>query len=261
MYYLPHMTSRQAKAAFTDTDLAIIPTGSVESHGPHLGTGADYLVAEEIAKRVAARTKGILVPVLPYGYSSNHVFFHGTVSLRPETFRAALDDICASLHSYGTRRFLFVNGHSGNVALLQQVCDRLRSMESIGCIANWWALVGHLSDQFTPTGHGDYMEASAMLAIHPEAVRMSDAVPFKPKALTDRLNVVSWDRLSFKGVVLQTWVSTKQASDTGSTGKLDGAAAERGEAAIQAAAEFLAELADELRKVDLKQLFAESPVG
>lgn len=257
-HYLPHMTSKQARSAFREVDIAIIPTGSVESHGPHLGTGADYLVAEEIAKRVAARSRAVLVPVLPYGYSSNHLEFPGTISLRPDTFRAVVDDICSSLHMYGIRRFLFVNGHSGNTALLQEVCDRLRGMESIGCIINWWTLVGSLSDEFTPTGHGDYMEASAMLAIHPEAVQMSEAVAFTPKALTDRLSVVSWDRLSFKGAVLQTWVSTRQASDTGSTGRLDGASAERGEKAIAAAAAYVAELAAELGKVDLKIL---SPGG
>ncbi len=256
MVYLPHLTSKQAQAAFRQTDLAIVPTGSVESHGPHLGTGADYMVAEEIARRTAERANAILLPVLPYGYSSNHVDFPGTISLRPESFRAVVDDICASLHAYGIRRFLFINGHSGNMALLQEVCDRLRTLESIGCIANWWQLVGDLSPDFTPTGHGDYMEASAMLAIEPAAVRMEEAVPFTPKALTEQLRVVSWDRLSFKGAVLQTWVSTKQASDTGSTGRLEGTSAERGEAAIEAAATYLAELAAELLKVDLKQLYA-----
>jgi creatinine amidohydrolase len=256
MLYLPHMTSKQAKAAFRQTDLAIVPTGSVESHGPHLGTGADYMVAEEIARRTAARSNAILLPVLPYGYSSNHADFQGTISLRPDSFRAVMEDICISLHSYGIRRFLFINGHSGNVALLQEVCDRLRSLESIGCIANWWQLVGYLSSEFAPTGHGDYMEASAMMAIEPTAVRMAEAIPSRPKALTEQLSVVSWDRLSFKGAVLQTWVSTKQASDTGSTGTLDGTSAERGEAAIEAAANYLAELAGELLKIDLKQLYS-----
>lgn len=256
MSYLPHLTSKQAKAAFQQTDLAIVPTGSVESHGPHLGTGADFMVAEAIARRTAEQANAILLPVLPYGYSSNHVDFTGTVSLRPESFRAVMDDICASLHMYGVRRFLFINGHSGNTALLQEVCDRLRSLESIGCIANWWQLVGSLSPEFTPTGHGDYMEASAMMAIEPSAVQMADAVPFTPKALTDRLSVVSWDRLGFKGAVLQTWISTKEASDTGSTGTLDGTSAERGRAAIEAAAQYLAELVEELLKVDLKRLYA-----
>lgn len=78
--------------------------------------------------------------------------------------------------------------------------------------------------------------------------------PGGSSVLTDRLSVVSWDRLSFKGVVLRTWVSTKHASDSGSTGGLDGATAGRGEAAIQAAADYLAELAEELRKVNLGEL-------
>jgi creatinine amidohydrolase len=254
MLYLPHLTSKEAKAAFQDVDIAMLPTGSVESHGPHLGTGTDYLVAEEIAKRVCARAKVVMVPALPYGYSSNHSIFPGTISLRPDVFRAVVDDVCSALYANGVRRFLFVNGHSGNTALLQEVCDRLRGMKAMGCIANWWSLVGALHPDFTGTGHGDYMEAAAMLAVEPKAVHMDQAVPYKPKSLTPELGVVSWDRLRYKGVELHTWISTREASDTGSTGRLDGATAERGERAIQAAADYLVGLVGELRKVDLNAL-------
>lgn len=254
MLYLPHLTAKEAEAAFKRVDLAIIPTGSVESHGPHLCNGTDYLVAEEISKRVAARSEAFLVPVFPFGYSSNHSIFAGTISLRPEVFRAVADDICLSLHGYGIRRFLFVNGHSGNTALLQETCDRLRQMRSIGCIANWWSLAGSLNKEFTGTGHGDYMEAAAMLAIQPEAVHMDKAKAYKAKSLTPELHVLGWDRLQFKSGVLYTWMSTRQASDTGSTGKLDGATAERGERAIVAIAAYLTELIAELRKVDLDKI-------
>jgi creatinine amidohydrolase len=251
MLYLPHLTAAEAEAAFKRVDFAVIPTGSVESHGAHLGNGTDYLVAEEIAKRVASRADVFLLPALPFGYSSNHAIFAGTISLRPDVFRAVADDICMSLHKYGIRRFLFVNGHSGNTALLQETCDRLRQMSSIGCIANWWSLAGSLNEEFTGTGHGDYMEAAAMLAVRPEAVHVDRAIAYKPKSLTPELHVLGWDRLQFKGAVLQTWMSTRQASDTGSTGRLDGATAERGERAIEAIAAYLVELVAELRKVDL----------
>jgi creatinine amidohydrolase len=255
MYYLPHMTSKQARAAFRETDLAIIPTGSVESHGPHLGTGTEVMVADEIARRTARRANVILLPALPYGYSSSQTDFEGTISLSPESFRAVVDDICLSLHSNGIRRFLFVNGHVGNTALLQEVCDRLRALESIGCIASLWPLFGYLSPEWMPTGHGDYMETSAMLAIEPDAVQLADAVAFTPKALTDRLRVVSWDRLSFKGAVLPTWIGAREVSDSGNTGNLEGASAERGEAAIEAATSYLADLSAELLKIDLEDLF------
>jgi creatinine amidohydrolase len=255
MFYLPHMTSKQARAAFRATDLAIIPTGSVESHGPHLGTGTDFMVADEIARRTARRANAVLLPVLPFGYSSSQADFEGTISLSPESFRAVIDDICLSLHSHGIRRFLFVNGHVGNTALLQEVCDRLRALESIGCIASLWQLFGYLSSEWVPTGQGDYMEASAMMAIEPGAVQMTEAVPFTPKALTERLRVVSWDRLSFKGAVLATWIGAREVSDSGNTGSLEGASPERGAAAIDAAVSYLTDLSAELLKIDLEELF------
>jgi len=218
-------------------------------------------VAEEIARRTARRANAILLPALPYGYSSNHSDFEGTVSLSPESFRAVIDDICLSLHSHGIRRFLFINGHAGNVALLQEVCDRLRALDSLGCIANWWQVVGHLSPDWMRTGHGDAIEASAVLAIEPGAVQMAEAVPFAPKALTERLRVLSWDRLSFKGVVLGTWLGSREATDTGSTGTLEGTSAERGDAAIDAAASYLADLVAELLKVDLEDIYPGSDSG
>lgn len=254
MLYLPHLTAKEAEAVFARVDIAILPTGSVESHGPHLGNGTDYLVAEEISKRVAARTEALLLPALPFGYSSNHSVFAGTVSLKPEVFRSVVNDICISLHAYGIRRFLFVNGHSGNTALLQECCDSLRYSKAIGCIANWWTIAGSLSEEFVGTGHGDYMEAAAMLAIQPDAVHMDKATAYKPKALTSDLHVLGWDRLKFKGAVLYTWMSTRQASETGSTGRLDGATAERGEHAIEAVATYLTELIAELRKIDLDRI-------
>jgi creatinine amidohydrolase len=254
MLYLPHLTAKEAEAAFKRTDFVVVTTGSVESHGPHLCNGTDYLVAEEISKRVAADADVVLVPPLPFGYSSNHAVFAGTISLRPDIFRGVIDDICSSLHAYGARRFLFVNGHSGNTGLLQESCDHLRKMRCIGCIANWWSLAGSLSEEFTGTGHGDYMEAAAMLAVAPHAVHMDRAVAYTPKSLTPDLHVLGWDRLEFKGGILYTWISTRQASDTGSTGKLDGASAERGERAIEAIASYLIELVAELRKVDLQKI-------
>jgi creatinine amidohydrolase/Fe(II)-dependent formamide hydrolase-like protein len=99
------------------------------------------------------------------------------------------------------------------------------------------------------------MEASAMMAIEPGAVQMTEAVPFTPKALTERLRVVSWDRLSFKGAVLATWIGAREVSDSGNTGSLEGASPERGAAAIDAAVSYLTDLSAELLKIDLEELF------
>ena len=48
-----------------DPDLAIIPVGSLEQHGPHLPVMTDWAIAFELGKRVAKRMGAFLVPALP----------------------------------------------------------------------------------------------------------------------------------------------------------------------------------------------------
>ena len=38
------------------SELAILPIGSTEQHGPHLPMCTDYVVATEISKRIAEKT-------------------------------------------------------------------------------------------------------------------------------------------------------------------------------------------------------------
>ncbi len=53
-------------------DLAILPVGATEQHGPHLGTGTDTISAEWVARRAAERTGALVLPAIPYGCSLGH---------------------------------------------------------------------------------------------------------------------------------------------------------------------------------------------
>ena len=48
-----------------DPDLAILPVGSLEQHGPHLPLMTDWAIAAELGRRVAELTGGFLLPALP----------------------------------------------------------------------------------------------------------------------------------------------------------------------------------------------------
>jgi creatinine amidohydrolase len=66
-----------------ETDLAILPLGAVEVYGPHLPLGSDAIVAERVARLVAERTGGIVMPVVPVGYSRSLADFPGTLNVSP----------------------------------------------------------------------------------------------------------------------------------------------------------------------------------
>jgi len=50
-----------------------------------VGPTGDYLIADEIAARVAERTNSLVAPVIPFGNSEYFRSFPGTISLRSET--------------------------------------------------------------------------------------------------------------------------------------------------------------------------------
>ncbi len=82
VYDLSNMSWVEAEEKFTKTRIAVIPIGAVEQHGLHLGVGADWIQAENIARRLGGeKTDAVVLPVMPYGVSGHHRDFGGTVFL------------------------------------------------------------------------------------------------------------------------------------------------------------------------------------
>jgi creatinine amidohydrolase len=52
-------------------EILMLPTGSLEQHGPHLPLGVDVVIPTGFAVRTAeALGSGIVAPAMPYGYKS-----------------------------------------------------------------------------------------------------------------------------------------------------------------------------------------------
>lgn len=127
-YLLEEMTWEEAKTKFKETDLAILPVGSLEQHGPHLPLSTDafdaYWLAKEVTKKVTP-PKPVVLPPINYGISYHHMAFPGTVSLAPETLIATVYDIGCSLVVYGIKKLLIINGHGGNTGALKCASQKL----------------------------------------------------------------------------------------------------------------------------------------
>lgn len=153
--------------ADADPDVALLPTGSTEQHGPHLPLGTDHLAAQAFAREAAdGRADVVALPTLPVGVSDHHLQFHGTLSLSPDTFERVVGETLASLTEHGVRKAVVVNGHGGNTAALRQASRRLRD-EAIAFAApwNWWEGARAHAEDLLPDGigHADAVETSMML--------------------------------------------------------------------------------------------------
>jgi creatinine amidohydrolase len=104
------MNMNDFMAELSKTKTVIIPAGACEVWGPHLPLGADTLMAEEVANRLSERMGWPVGPTLPVGDSAM-VWGPGTITIRPESFKMYLEDICNSLVKHGAKRFVFVSPH------------------------------------------------------------------------------------------------------------------------------------------------------
>ncbi|PYP72685.1 MAG: hypothetical protein DMD36_01535 [Gemmatimonadetes bacterium] len=96
--------------------VAILPTGALEAHGPHLPLGTDVIIAEAMARRAAEKLSArgydaVLLPPLEYTAAEFAAGFPGTVSLRPSTVTALVVDVASSLGRQGFPVLAIANAH------------------------------------------------------------------------------------------------------------------------------------------------------
>lgn len=169
----------EAKEYFSKNKIAILPVGSNEQHGPQNPLGTDHLIAKAIAEAAAKRAGVLCSQVIPFGVSSHHKQFWGTIFISPKTFKNYVKEVCLALNYYGIRKIVIVNGHGGNLSALSDVARELREKHIFISIFQWWLAAGKLlPDIFKPEerGHAGVEETSMNLALHPKIVNMKKAV-------------------------------------------------------------------------------------
>jgi creatinine amidohydrolase len=179
---LAEMTREQIKRA-APTAIAVLPTASIEQHGPHAPVITDTLlcgtVAQRAAERAANQVQVLVAPVLCYGNSHHHRPFPGVLSLSSPTYLAAVTEILEGLALSGFRKLIVLNGHGGNTDSNNVVgldfVHRLGHDVAIATGAYWdiarAALVekGLMPSSMIP-GHAGRFETSMVMAIRPELI-------------------------------------------------------------------------------------------
>ncbi|WP_135825461.1 creatininase family protein [Halorussus ruber] len=247
--YLHEHTTTTAADAFEEAEVAVLPTGSVEQHGPALPLGTDFFAARAVAETVADHPDALVLPPVPVGVSVHHRQFDGTLWTDPETFESYVADILASVTEHGVRKAVVVNGHGGNSDALQRAARNLRDDEiAFAAPWNWWSnLDALIEEEFdTSLGHADEVETSMMLAVAERWVREA-ALEAAEEGGAD-----SWGKSVYGASV---GFDTIDFTESGAVGEPTAGSREVGEKLLDYASEDLQALVDWLAEQEMDDLW------
>ena len=92
--------------------ILVLPSGSVEQHGPHLAMASDAAQAEYFSREAARRVKdAIVLPALWYSTCLDTSNYTGTISMPPSVFIEMIVAILTSLYRHGFKRLMIANVH------------------------------------------------------------------------------------------------------------------------------------------------------
>jgi len=249
MVQLTEIGWTDAEKLFKETDVALIPVGSTEQHGPHNPLGTDHLVAAALSRAVGEKTGVLVLPVIPVGVSDHHKQFPGTLWVPPSVFRNYVKAVALAVASHGIQKILIINGHGGNTPALMEVASVLRREHHV---------FAAVLMAFPPSisGHAGEGETSVNLYFHKELVKMEQAVDTKQRNKLGPLKIEGFNRL---GPTRFPWdtidlTDTGVLGDAGETVKATRASEEKGRELMEPFIEEVCEFVEALKKANVKDL-------
>jgi creatinine amidohydrolase/Fe(II)-dependent formamide hydrolase-like protein len=252
-YDLSVMTWPEAQKRFKAVDVALLPVGAIEQHGPHLPLDTDAFDADYLSRAVAERCsdpKPLVLPLVPYGVSYHHQDFSGTISIANQTLSRLVYDIGMSAARNGVTKLVIINGHGGNDPALNYAAQEINRDAHIFVAVD----TGETSDVDiygmieTPNDvHAGEIETSTALAVRPELVRMDRLEKLVPAFSSRYL-----DFTSKRGVSWHAF--TKKISDSGVMGDPTRASAEKGRKMWDVMIRHLVVFIEDLKQLTLDEI-------
>ncbi len=249
-YKWHELSGPEVAALAQETDVALLPIGCVEMHGPHLPTGTDVIQAEGMAELIAAHEPAIILPTLYLNLNDEMVCYPGTIAISPELVGRLYEELCSEAARNGFHKIILLIGHGGSEevtrfmhhSFLHRRLGEERGFSVFEISFSRFAQAPGLWD--TPRemqGHGCERETSFVLRFRPELVHLERLEPLPmgegpvlPKRVQGAWYVVDWVRVVPKGY----------------TGKPHLATAEKGARAADLVAERCAEVVRQVKAFD-----------
>ena len=177
---LEDLTWVQAEKVLAADAVIVIPIGAAaKEHGPHLPLKNDFILAEYLKRRVLAASNAVIAPTVTYHFYPAFVEYPGSTTLRLETARDLMVDICRSLGRHGPRRFYALNTGVSTLRALKPAAEILAAEGILLRYTDVLAVMGRVEKTVARQEggtHADEIETSMILYMDPAAVDMSKAV-------------------------------------------------------------------------------------
>ena len=184
-----------------------LPLGPLEWHSLHMPVGTDALNAGAVARGVAERAGGVVLPTFFWGTererpaamlpalgfdSSDYVVgmdfpanLIKSVYCREEYFALMVRELLGLLVEQGYELIVIVNGHGGenHVRALERLSKEFTASSPARVLLTVACPTGGPFESWI--GHADAVETSLMMALYPESVDVS-ALPALPEPLRNR---------------------------------------------------------------------------
>jgi creatinine amidohydrolase/Fe(II)-dependent formamide hydrolase-like protein len=253
-YVLGELTWPEAKERFKEVDVALLPVGSIEQHGPHLPLDTDSFDADYLARQVAEACndpKPLVLPLIPYGVSYHHEDFRGTMSISNDALSRLVYDVGMSAARNGINKLIIINGHGGNTPALKYAAQMInRDTRIFTCVDSGESSEPDISAiTETPNDvHAGEVETSTTLAIRPNLVQLDKARKFIPHFSSRYLNFTSKRSVEW-------YARTAKISKAGVLGDPNKASQEKGKRIWAIMIKNLVEFVEDLKSMTLDEIY------
>ena len=248
------MTWPQAEKYFRGNDCILLSVGSIECHGKHLPLGTDTLIPQKLLEMIEPKTDVAVAPIIPFGACDSQTDFPGTVSLGQDTLYDVFTKLTQGYMAHGVRRFAVLNGHGGNIPVLDRVSLDLHRQGCVMAQLNWWLMAWELNPAWKG-GHGGAEETAGILAVDPSLVDWMAVEDMVLKPVSDEIEAAGFKTVRYKGVEIPMTRPVVSISDNGwiGTDHPGQATAEWGKEMLEACTDYIVDFLKAFRRIPLPE--------
>lgn len=234
------------------SDIAILPIGAIEQHGPHSPIGVDAFNARGMAELIAQKTDVMLLPWCWYGsHPYHHWYMPGTIPLSYETHIAMLVDIIQGAAVSGFNKFIILSAH-GQVSTTLVAVHKLGLAGHFTLSLHWYDFLRDNKDVLEDyMWHAEEAETSVGLYLYPQYIDMSKADKGGGTPLIDKRFIIAPGQMPKPGMMYHfegTFARPEYKElDNGIIGDATKATREKGEIMVTRVVDYVVEIIQDIK--------------